>query len=147
MKINMNKTTTGFTLIELLVVIAIIGILSSLVFAAAKNSRDKADDARIRNDVRQMRWLAEIVYSDQNGSFLNWSSDTSIQTNLSILISDIQEVGIQVEDIIIRDSEVQEYCVSVPFKSNPNKYYCADASVEFKISDGPCPEETPLACP
>lgn len=137
----------GFTLIELLVVIAIIGILAALVFAAANNSRDKADDARIRNDVRQMRWLAEIVYNDQNGSFLAWSGDASIQTNLNILISDIQEVGIQSEDIIIRDSEVQEYCVSVPLKSNANKYYCADADVEFKITSSACPENTPFTCP
>ncbi|MFH1353736.1 MAG: prepilin-type N-terminal cleavage/methylation domain-containing protein [bacterium] len=143
----MKIVSNGFTLIELLVVIAIIGILTSLVFAAAKNGRDKADDARVRNDVRQMRWLAEIVYNGQNGSFLNWSSDASIQTSLNILTSDIQEVGIAGENIIIRDSEVQQYCVSAPFKSNPNKYYCADASVEFKISSGPCPEEAPFICP
>lgn len=147
MRANMNKTTTGFTLIELLVVIAIIGILAALVFAAASSSRDKADDARIRNDVRQIRWLAEIVYNSQNTSFLNWTSYPDTQANLTTLTDDLQDVGIDSADIIMRDSEVGEYCISVPLKSNPGRYYCTDASVEFKIASGICPEETPLTCP
>lgn len=137
----------GFTLIELLVVIAIIGILAALVFAVASSSRDKADDTRVRNDIRQIRWLAEIVYNSQNASFLDWTAHADIQNSLNILTNDLQEVGVASEDIIMRDSEVGEYCVSAPLKSNPGRYYCADASAEFKISSSSCPEAAPLKCP
>ena len=52
------KNQKGFTLIELLVVIAIIGLLSSLAVVSLSSARNKANDARIKSDLSQVRTFA-----------------------------------------------------------------------------------------
>lgn len=58
----------GFTLIELLVVIAIIGLLSSIVLASLNTARARANDARVRSDLRQIHTALQLYYN-QNGSY------------------------------------------------------------------------------
>ncbi len=58
----------GFTLIELLVVIAIIGVLSSVVIASLTVARKKAGDARVKQQLVQVR-SAAAIYFDTNGTY------------------------------------------------------------------------------
>ena len=58
------KNKKGFTLIELLVVIAIIGLLSSLAVVSLNNARNKAQDARVKSDLKQVSTAMELFFSE-----------------------------------------------------------------------------------
>lgn len=58
----------GFTLIELLVVIAIIALLSTVVLASLNSARTKANDAKVRSDMAQVRTALQFYY-DKHGYF------------------------------------------------------------------------------
>lgn len=53
-------------MIELLVVIAIIGILASVVLAALNNSQKKANDAKVKLQIEQIRTAAQLYYTQYN---------------------------------------------------------------------------------
>ena len=71
----------GFTLIELLVVIAIIGILSSVVLASLNTARSKGADAAIKSNLGGIKVQAELVYDDNNGSYVNVCASSSDALN------------------------------------------------------------------
>lgn len=54
----------GFTLIELLVVISIIGTLAGLLITNMVGIRGRAADARIKNDMRQLKTSLRLYYND-----------------------------------------------------------------------------------
>ena len=61
----------GFTLIELLVVISIISLGASIVFAATRTARDKAQDAKIKQILVQIRSQAGLLFSSSLGCYYN----------------------------------------------------------------------------
>lgn len=153
----------GFSLIELLIVIAIIGILTSLILVGTSRSRLKGQDTAIRNDVGQLRLMAEEVYDTQGASYLNWHVHPSVQAEIALLLTDIDEkYGNVVPDTYptsfpgsyeatLRVSQRKDYCISAPLRSEVGKYYCIDATGVFKTVDSQCADQVlngpPLLCP
>jgi prepilin-type N-terminal cleavage/methylation domain-containing protein len=74
--------TRAFTLIELLVVISIIGFLSSVVLASTKTAREKAQDSKIAQDLRQFGIAVQLYYDDhQTYNFALGGEDKSLAVN------------------------------------------------------------------
>ena len=59
-----GKREKGFTLIELLIVIAMIGVLSTILMVNFVGIRERARDARRKNELRQIQAALEIYRSD-----------------------------------------------------------------------------------
>lgn len=75
---RLNK---GFTIVELLIVIVVIGILAAITVVSYNGISDRATDARIQNDIRQVYGLIE-AYAAQNGSYPATSSTPGDLSNV-----------------------------------------------------------------
>lgn len=63
---QITRYQRGFTLIELLVVISIISVLSGLILVNVVGVRERAADARRKNDLRQLKSALRLYYNDYN---------------------------------------------------------------------------------
>ncbi len=70
----------GFTLIELLVVVAIISLLSSVVLASVRESRNKAELSSVITQVKQVQNALEL-YKNETGTY-PITSGLGVNTNL-----------------------------------------------------------------
>jgi prepilin-type N-terminal cleavage/methylation domain-containing protein len=75
-KLESSRSRGGFTLIEMLTVVVIIGILASLITAAAIRARTKAREAIIKMEIEQLSMAVENFKSEcgafpPNGFFLD----------------------------------------------------------------------------
>lgn len=154
----MQHPSRGLTFVEILLVVAVLGILITLVLATVSSSRAKAIDNRIRSSVSQMRILAEIAFDSSGGSYVDWSQDPDIQTELTRLLEKIDEdygdaAGAPYVTTV-RETQSRDYCVSAPLTSGSGSFYCIDATGKFQTTTAACPDygddlsgDPPLRCP
>jgi prepilin-type N-terminal cleavage/methylation domain-containing protein len=82
--IKQKKLSAGFTLIELLVVIAIIGVLVALLLANMVGIRGRAADAKIKNDLNQLKTALRLYYNDYQA----YPAPASIPTSGDFAVGD-----------------------------------------------------------
>lgn len=152
---NKKNGSKGFTLIELLVVIAIIGILAALVLVALGNARDKANDARIKSNIGQLRTIAEVLYDNNSGSYsvvatcldtptqANCANDLSTATSVTSLKADI--VSAYSANDFQTNSNASAFCVSALMRNG--KYTCVDATGQFKETTASTCGTSATTCP
>ncbi|MDI6734475.1 MAG: type II secretion system protein [Patescibacteria group bacterium] len=142
-KINKNQKITfiiskrGFTLIEMLVVVAIIGVLSSVLLTALGPARDKAKDARIIQEINQVRAILESIGNNGNYSLIpevsGGDGSTVDNSDLKVLVKDIYALG---GDLYIRKTmsgrgflTYSKLNIKLSTDESPvTNYFCADSS-------------------
>jgi len=152
----MKKMQSGFTLIELLVVIAIIGILAALVLVALGNARDKANDAKVKSDVSQLRTLAEVLYDSSGASYaavttcfnstvstVNCAGDANLANSVTTLRADVVSAS---GGSVAAGSTASGFCVSAGLKTDTTKFACMDSTGVYKQSTAACGAAA-TACP
>jgi general secretion pathway protein G len=60
----MKKNSYGFTLIELLVVIFIIGVLAGVILPNLMSARERARDAKRKQDLGEIKTALRLYYND-----------------------------------------------------------------------------------
>jgi prepilin-type N-terminal cleavage/methylation domain-containing protein len=152
-----NKSNKGFTLIELLVVIAIIGILAALVLVALGNARDKANDARVKSNLGQLRTLAEVHYDSAGAAYTGLmtciagndpATDTTnckggIGPSVATLKTDTVSAG---GTIVTGADAASTFCISSVLKST-TEHVCVDATGVTKQGASGCTSGTSTTCP
>ena len=64
-----TNNVNGFTLIEVLVVVSIIGLLTSITYKSVSDSRAKANDVKVKQQLSQIRNVVAQYYLDNNLSY------------------------------------------------------------------------------
>ena len=64
-----KPSTSGFTLIELLIVVVIIGILAAIAIPKFANTKDRANQASMKSDLRNLASAMESYYGDNGNQY------------------------------------------------------------------------------
>jgi prepilin-type N-terminal cleavage/methylation domain-containing protein len=113
----------GFTLIELLLVISIISLLSTVVMSSLNQSRKKAQEAAIKQDLQSIKTQAELSYSKVG----NYSQ---VATDIAPILARINKNGGNAAFYRLYNydsTQEDHYAVSVKFNS--------DLSKKWSVSD------------
>ena len=79
----------GFTLIELLVVMLILGILAAIALPAFFNQKEKAGDAKAKENAHSAQVAMETYATDNNGSY----KDATVAGELQVIEPTVQARG------------------------------------------------------
>lgn len=75
-----NRRPAGFTLIELLIVVVIIGILAAIAIPKFGATRERANQAALKSDLRNLMTAQETYYGD----WTTYGAIASVQTNSTL---------------------------------------------------------------
>lgn len=140
---NLRNGSRGFTLIELLVVITIIGVLSTIILNSVSNSRARAYDAKIKEQLSSFRMAAEMYFLNQipnsyapasatcTSGIFNDVNPTDGAPGLYIAAGNLPAFS-----QVVCGSISSEYAVKASLYSG-TEYWCVDSKGASRLISGP----------
>jgi prepilin-type N-terminal cleavage/methylation domain-containing protein len=118
------KNNKGFTIIEILLVVAIIGIISTIAITQVSTSRQRAKNAKIKQQVSNILSYAEKYNIENANSYTNFCTDAELNNMMNNAFS----FGTTARSVSITDciSDINEYIIAVPINGTSNSVYCID---------------------
>lgn len=131
---------SGMTLVELLVVITIIGVLSTIILSSVSDSRTRAYDSKIRQQLASFRTAAEIYFQNQNPNSYGVSSSCNTGMFASINPSEgspgvyIDPASMPNTTQVVCSSSGSAYAVKATLYKG-DEYWCVDnKGASLKVS-------------
>lgn len=106
------------------------------MLVALGNARDKANDARIKSNIGQLRTLAEVHYDSNTATYTNFGACANgtvascagdIGDSVTSLRSDTTAAGGGIEAV----SDADNFCIKSPLKSDATRNICVDQTGAF----------------
>lgn len=134
----------GFSLVELLISITIIGILSTIILTSVSNSRARAYDSKIKQQLSSFRTAAEMYFSSQGGygpttDICGGSMNTTIFNNFEPVSGSpglyIDPANLPTFTQVVCGSTDSAYAVKASLYSG-NEYWCVDNKGSSRLIPG-----------
>ena len=132
-----GDSEAGFTLIELLVVMLILGILAAIALPAFFNQKDKAGDAKAKENVHTAQVAIE-TYSTENGTYNGATID-----DLKLIEPALKNAPFVVDEFVASDTG---YKISIEGTKATQKFWVENDEGELKfecvaVGKGGCPTD------
>lgn len=93
----MIRPRTAFTLIELLIVVVIIGILASIAIPKFANTKDRANQAAMKSDLKNLASAMEAYFANNSNTYAPAIADLGTTyrstTGITVTLGSVSSTG------------------------------------------------------
>jgi type IV pilus assembly protein PilA len=115
-----GDSEAGFTLIELLVVMLILGILAAIALPAFFNQKDKAGDAKAKENAHTAQVATETYATEHNGQYTG-VTPAKLKAIEPTIIPRETVSGKEVGEVEVESTEANKYKITIT-SSTGNKF-------------------------
>jgi type IV pilus assembly protein PilA len=138
-----GDSEAGFTLIELLVVMLILGILAAIALPAFFNQKDKATDAKAKENAHSAQVAMETCSTENGNSYANCDEEALQKIEPTLPEATVEAAG--VESMEVTEAEPSEYTIKITSTKGHHFEVVREPSGQTKFpcspaGEGGCPQ-------